>query len=308
MPLEIGLKVASTIANNAAANAIQPVTGVVQEHITQYQPGTVIQDASLAAYDAAGISKKVDQVGERFDQARDALYDPILDTDVANLELQMVGDDIGPAKPYPIRFDGKVVRGRGKSQTEFGLPTANLSGVADDHLLRLSGVYFGWASVIPKDGTDVDADWHEAIITIGPSQYAAPSIVVKKVVLVHIISDFGSATFFGSKVKVIVMGFLHPMSPGDVPTLDRGQILYDKYQDIAIAEASLSRPHWGPEMTIERIKTEKSQRSFSEKYVDARSYTQKQFDKIPMHRAGIRGPGAELKDRALGNGGLWFPR
>lgn len=317
LPVEIGLKVASAVGKSQAAGLAQPVTSVVQSQLGQYQPGFLVQEAGTAAYDSSKVHSKIENMNQRYDQSRDRAYDPIQDESLIDSGAEMIGPESGPEKPFPIRLEGKVVCGSGRTTELYGIPTANLSGILEDTLLRLNGVYFGWSCILPnsKLPSDISLDWHESIISVGPAPYSAPTVHVKKIATVHLIHNFGTLpnnensllTFFDAKLKVVIMGFLRPMLKGD-PTLDNDKILFEKYRDIAITEASLSRPNWDPEMTLQRVKTEMKQRTIGERYVDARQYGQRQVDKVPLQMVGVRTPGHALRDRAVGRGGIWVPR
>jgi hypothetical protein len=129
--------------------------------------------------------------------------------------------------------------------------------------------------------------------------------VTKNVVAVYFVQDFGRRTFFDAKVKIIVMGFLRPMRTGNVSAEETIELVS---RDVSMVVASLSRENWGPEMTLNKMKTEKSARSFQDKYVDSREKVAKHVDRIPLHLAGVRTTGAELRDKAHGKGGLWITR
>lgn len=311
LPLELGVKVASTIGSTAVMNIISPVvspvTETIQSQIDRYHPGFVASQVGMNAYSQSGLEGKVEGVGERVDEAREKGYDAfeVLE-EGAEIPVEVIGANEGPEKPFPIKFSGKVVPGTGRGSQESGIPTANLVDFPDDIRFRLSGVYIGWACIIPKNGLDgVSHDWHESIISVGPSPYASPSIVAKTVVAVHFIHDFGKATFLSAKVKAIAMAFLRPMRSGNIT---KDAMLEMVSQDTTVTVASLSREKWGPEMTLDKMKTEKSSGSFSDKYVDTREKMQKQMDRVPLHWAAVRTVGAEMRDRVHGNGGVWIAR
>ncbi|KAL7626519.1 hypothetical protein AAE478_003291 [Parahypoxylon ruwenzoriense] len=315
MPIELGLKVASIVGQNTVDRFIGPARDVIQGQVEklqgmveQFQPGFITQEAGMLALEKSGLQERVGALEEGFDATRDVTYEPFHAEGDLESPPDIVGADSGPEKPFPISFDGKVVEGTGRSRTEIGTPTANLSGVLEDFLLRLNGVYIGWAAVQPEKGVEgVSYDWHEAIITVGPSPYAAPRVVVKNVVAVHIIHDFGGATFFNASLQVMIMAYLRP-----VPKPDRSRpcaaVGPTIAQDINVTVASLSRVNWQCEMTVRRVRTERSARTVEEKYVDIRTQVQKRVNSVPLHRAGVRTAGAELKDQAHGRGGLYIRR
>ena len=310
MPLELGVYVASTMANNTVGNYISPVTSAVQNKMNSVRPGLVVQTAGEIAYSNSGLEQRVDSADQQFAETRQGQYAAYKD-DGSGLKREeareLLGPDEGPQKPYPIKFQGRVIRGSGRGRAVLGLPTAALTDVPEDVKYRLKGVYFGWACILPGRDfqEDVSLDWHETLILATPSQSDRPSVVSSTTVSVHMMHDFGNKTFFESKLKVLVMGFMRPWAvtdPADV-SLIQGLV-----QDTIVAKSSLQRQNWGPESTLTRMKTEKSARSMSDKYVDTRGKIQKQIDRIPVHLAGVRTTGAELRDRAIGNGGYWISR
>ncbi|GAB7360382.1 hypothetical protein MBLNU230_g8339t1 [Neophaeotheca triangularis] len=71
----------------------------------------------------------------------------------------VAGPDSGPEPPFPLRLDGKVIKGFGRGSKELGIPTANipLEGLSvGDHTDIESGVYYGWAGLSPSSATDQD--------------------------------------------------------------------------------------------------------------------------------------------------------
>ncbi|SNX83926.1 related to FMN1 - Riboflavin kinase [Melanopsichium pennsylvanicum] len=61
-----------------------------------------------------------------------------------------------PERPYPIYLRGQVEKGFGRGSKDLGCPTANLPSrvVGPDSLLTRTGVYFGFARVLPQDPDD----------------------------------------------------------------------------------------------------------------------------------------------------------
>ncbi|KAI0882006.1 uncharacterized protein GGS22DRAFT_53492 [Annulohypoxylon maeteangense] len=299
IPLEIGLKVASVVGTSTVDKFVSPARDAIQSRLQQYAPGFVAQEAGTVAYET---------LEEKYDENNQATYESVQTEGVIEAPPQIVGADSGPEKPYPFRFAGRVIEGAHRSRTETGIPTANLSGVPNDLLLRLNGVYIGWAQVQPTKGIEgVLYNWHEAIITIGPSPYAPPRVVAKNVAAVHIIHDFGDASFFNTELKVVVMAYLRPISKhGSIqtPAATTASIT----RDISTTIASLDRENWQCEMTLRRVKTEQSTRSVGERYVDVRSQVQRRVDSVPLHLAGVRTASAEVKDQAYGRGGLYIRR
>ncbi|EXJ84691.1 hypothetical protein A1O3_05361 [Capronia epimyces CBS 606.96] len=323
MPLEIGMKIASVVANNTVTATLSPVAdtarGFVSDQVTQvYQPGFIAQEAMTTAYDSE-VQTRIDNMNEQYDQARDGSYSRLeQDTYDALARPDIIGDDTGPAAPFPVRFHGRVVPGTGRSKALLNIPTANLTGVPEDILWRYKGVFFGWAAVnlanrdkksaMPKEGS-VSEQWHKAIIIISPDPAKRRTVVDKNTVRVYVMHDFQAASLLDAKLSLIMTGYLRAapeLPPGQEPDVDAQ--LFDFYKDIAITTASLSRPAWSAEAILEGIKTAASSRSLTERYVDLRQSTQKHLDRVPLHKLGVRTEGAALKDRLVGQGGVWVPR
>ncbi|KAI1643000.1 uncharacterized protein F4817DRAFT_351190 [Daldinia loculata] len=308
MPIELGLKVASVIGQITVEKYIGPAREVIEAQIEKYGPGLIAQEAALMAYENSRVNERVTAAEETFDAERDSAYESLQTEGVLEAPPRVVGADSGPEKPYPIRFISKVVQGTGRGRTETGIPTANLSGIPDDLLLRPNGVYIGWAAVQPFQGNeDISYDWHEALITIGPSPYAPPRVVPKKMVAVHIVHDFGEARFLNANVEVMVMAYLRPISKPDT-FQSPAEMTAAAIRDISTTVASLSRENWQCDMTLRRVKSEMSTRTIEDKYIEIRSQMQKRVDSVPLHLAGVRTAGSELKDQALGRGGLYIRR
>ncbi|KAI1344168.1 hypothetical protein F5Y15DRAFT_365701 [Xylariaceae sp. FL0016] len=311
MPLEAGLKVASIAANQTVAKWVGPAQAIVNSQLTKvkkFQPNILLKEAEKVALAKTTVKTQFLSYEENFDAARDATYDPFHEDGVSEAPPDLVGADAGPEKPFPIKFAGNVTRSTGRARSTTGTPTANLIGISSDLLLRLNGIYLGWAAVQPKQGLEhISHDWHEAIITIGPSPYAGPRVAAKNVTTVHLIHDFGEMTFFDAKLQVIIMAYVRPVPRPD-PSSPNSDLFAAVSRDIETTLASLSREKWQPEMTVHRLKTAKSQRSMAEKYVDARSQIQKSVDRVPLHWAGIRTEGAERIDQARGRGGYYIQR
>jgi Riboflavin kinase len=319
LPLEAAIKV-GTIAARQTANAFAgPYAETARSFATSqissvYQPSALAQSAMTTAYDTSGVPDRIDKMNQEYDIARESSCHGAEENAYDALSQPMViGSEAGPVKPYPVRFHGRIEAGSGHSMATLGIPTANVTNVDSDILLRHSGIHFGWAAVnVPKKMREellVDDDWHEAIISIIPNPDSRANVVQKKVIRVYIIEDFEGAKFFDTKVSVIMMGYIRP-GPQSTPReeQDLEAKIADIYRDVASATSSLARPAWKAEETLERISSAASSRSFTEKYVDMRQSTQKQIDRVPTWRLGVRTDGAVLKDQFVGTGGITIPR
>ncbi|ORX61605.1 riboflavin kinase [Hesseltinella vesiculosa] len=135
-----------------------------------------------------------------------------------------------PVSPYPFSISGTVVKGFGRGSKELGIPTANLN---DDALERLYqgldlGVYYGWAQVGPLNSTV-----YPMVMSVGWNPYYKNE---KRSAEVHILHEFPE-DFYGSELKVIVMGYIRPEQ--NYPSLDA--LITDIHTDMEVARQSLKR-------------------------------------------------------------------
>ncbi|KAK5455829.1 hypothetical protein LTS15_005146 [Exophiala xenobiotica] len=320
MPLEAGIKIGQIIGNNIVSATLTPLADQARSTVTGqisqiYQPSFGVQEAATYAYDRSGVPDKIDDINQQYDGARQASYSPVQQAAYDALQRpDIVGPTSGPVSPFPVRFHGKVVPGTGRSKAMLNVPTANLTGVPEDTLMRYKGVFFGWAAVtLPKKlavETKISDDWLKAVIFISPDPLGRRTVLHKNSARVYLLHGFQGVQFFDAKLSVLLMGYLRgvhdPSSPEEEPDVESMQ--FDIYKDIAVTTASLNRPAWTAEATLDRVKSAASSRSMSERYVDLRQNTQRQIDRVPVNRLGIRTEGAVLKDRLIGVGGVWVPR
>ncbi|KAK3357772.1 hypothetical protein B0T25DRAFT_169480 [Lasiosphaeria hispida] len=294
MPLEVGVKVASVMAKATVTKYTGPVAGLVQGRIDKLKPGI----------SALGISSTRDAPSAQYFPSAPQ-HHTTLDDDF----LRPIGPDSGPEDPFPLKFSGRVTPGTGRSQAELGTPTANLTSLAPDDIShRLRGVYFGWACFVPPDNNTAPR-WHEAVISAGPAPYPAagrPLVAAETSVTVHLFHEFGTS-FFGAKIRVIVMGFLRPVLRHDAPLQQRLDIMS---RDVLLTVASLGgRKRWAPDVAVDRLRAVKSARGLSDRVADARERVQRRVeDAVPVHRLGFRTAGAEDRDGGYGRGGYWVSR
>ena len=314
LPIEVGVKLLSTTAVTVAGNAVAPLANTVRKQVSQLMPSspTSVPGVATTAYNVSGADDKIENVNQIFEDTRDL---PMSPSDSAApehlLRPDIMGDPAGPEPPFPVRIDGKVVRGSGRSTTEIGMPTANLHVIPGDLGTRLSGIYFGWASVSysSKADGDISNGWQKAVISVSPSPYTNPTIAPKDIIRTYLIHDFEGQQFLDKKIASLVMGYLRRF-PGREAYLpeNRESLLFETYKDILIAQASLDREEWQPEISLELIKSAKSSRSVKERYVDVRRKGQNQVDRMPIHKAGVRMTSHAYRDKLIGNGGMYVLR
>ncbi|KAF7185218.1 Riboflavin kinase [Pseudocercospora fuligena] len=186
----------------------------------------------------------------------------------------VAGPESGPEPPFPLKLDGKVIKGFGRGSKDLGIPTANipLSGLSvGGHEDVESGVYFGWAGLSPSQvtaqhtpGTDPKYDLaaeetykslnavileqnrkdgdsqddkgavYPMVMSIGWNPFYKNTV---RSVEVHIMHHF-EKDFYGSHMNVSILGFIRP----ELDYVDMQSLIDDIKTDINVAGNSLSRP------------------------------------------------------------------
>ncbi|EGP87795.1 uncharacterized protein MYCGRDRAFT_40195 [Zymoseptoria tritici IPO323] len=164
----------------------------------------------------------------------------------------IAGPDSGPAPPFPLRLNGKVIKGFGRGSSELGIPTANipLSGLSvGGHEDVESGVYFGWAGLSPSKAISqqppasdskyklMDADQgavYPMVMSIGWNPFYKNTV---RSVEVHIMHQFDT-DFYESHMNVYILGFIRP----ELDYVSKESLIDDIKTDINVAGRSLSRP------------------------------------------------------------------
>lgn len=313
LPLELGVMAAQTAANVAASKAIAaaaPLKMAAQNWATSATPIQQYGGYVQTAWDMSGAQDQLTAANERYEQrlAEKPALDRTLSTP-AHFCGSVVGDDAGPASPFPIRLTGTVKKGSGKSTATFKMPTANLDDLPSDQLSSIAtGVHFGWALVITPDATqsDLHGSWRQTIITVSFASSNTSSVAQRKTVRSYLLHDFPPGTsFVGSKLKLAIMGSLRPLTQAN----DEDVFALETVNDIAITRASLSRPGWSHEQMIRRAKTAQAERSIGDRLVGMRVAGQRQVDRVPIHKLGLRSETVGMHDRGVyGNGGVWVKR
>ncbi|KAK3721967.1 hypothetical protein LTR37_002783 [Vermiconidia calcicola] len=318
LPLELGIRIGSLIAtysaDAAAMGVLQPTIDTVTAATQALQPSSLIGIVATTAYNISGAADRVDNaadsVNHQYEEKR-ALATQFADGDCA-VDLEVLGAADGPEPPYPIQFSGKVAQEAGIDDLCFSIPIVHLVDLPEDTLLRLSGVYVGWAwlakrectggSAMPGDLFDI---WHQAVIMVGPQLQVVPSKRVR-VVLLH---DFEEASIFGARLDLMLVAYLRPAT--EVCPLDAVGVEHLQSQivrDTAVAENTLARPAWHPEMLLQRIQNISSKRTLFERLADARQSSQKQLYKVPFHKFGVRTDSMGCRDQLVGKGGICVKR
>ncbi|KAM3415471.1 Riboflavin kinase [Cercospora zeina] len=182
----------------------------------------------------------------------------------------VVGNDTGPEPPFPLKLDGKVIKGFGRGSKDLGIPTANipLSGLSVGGNENLeSGVYYGWAGISPCNATQqrppndtsnyklMSSEVHGGLQSILSGEIASvpargtvyPMVMsigwnpfyknTVRSVEVHIMQDF-ETDFYGSHMNLLILGFIRP----ELDYVSKESLIEDIKTDIDVAGRSLSRP------------------------------------------------------------------
>ena len=328
LPLEIGAKVLSSTAKASAktvmGNAVAPITAAVQQQIQPYKPSWGTETAARAAYEFSGLAGKVNSnirsANQLYDQKRNEVFGDIRSEDLP---------DDGPKVPFPIDFVGYVDY-RSNIAEQFGVPITYLTAVPEGILCRLNGYYFGWVrdrSVRNSEiGAAVERDhhWHKAIVSAIPhdpakSSQARITETDKKSLAVYLIQDDEELIQLEMQVEVELMGFIRPpdlltglQSKEDMDS-DEVQVeaaMLSAISDIEITQALLDQPACAPRSTIPETKSSKPGplEKVKNSYADTRETLQRQIDRLPLHKAGIRLPIDKWREANNGKGGIYVIR
>jgi len=113
----------------------------------------------------------------------------------------------------PLELTSKIVHGFGRGGKNLGIPTANLEMIPEieEKIVDLvNGVYYGWAEFIPsspnkiKNGDQSENPKLPIVMSIGFNPYYNNKY---KTAEAHIMKSFDN-DFYGSELKVVVLGFI----------------------------------------------------------------------------------------------------
>lgn len=164
---------------------------------------------------------------------------------------------------FPISLNGTIERGFGRGSKLLGFPTANIQTTPENEKAlegMCMGVYFGYGVVTPTEtpkkssvGGEATGELeaalkpphghtvHKIAITIGKN----PSFKNEnKTIEAYILHKFES-DFYGAYIRVVILGFLHPM----IPFASLDDLKKSISNDVASAETKLDDP------SLERYRT-----------------------------------------------------
>lgn len=129
----------------------------------------------------------------------------------------------------PHFAEGEVVKGFGRGSKELGIPTANYPESVVDNLPKEMplGVYYGWGSVD-------DGEVYKMVLSVGWNLYYKNTKKSMETYLMHTFNE----DFYGSKLKVVMLGYIRPMK--DFSSLD--ELVKAIENDIYVAKQKLDQP------------------------------------------------------------------
>ncbi|TGO22302.1 hypothetical protein BPAE_0173g00020 [Botrytis paeoniae] len=306
LPLEIGAMAMTVYANKTIGRLVSPVTSTAMKVAQPFMPSEARKEAAMELYGKIGTEDMVKST-------------------IANGNIQYKGvrsfsynqagsgdNESGPRAPYPICF---IARSEVeiKEGDYFSMPTMTLSGIAEHISHQLRGHYFAWVRRRPDKGApSLNTDnWSQTVISSLPMQASnlhKATIVEasKRIFRIHFISDcFESQTYDLKNLEIKVMGFMrpdaHPVSANDIE-----EELVASLNDIVFAQTILDQSIFAPEMgggqergLLERATTG---------YADVRLRAQREMDRVPLHKMGLRMEVDRLKDTGVGLNGFYVVR
>jgi riboflavin kinase len=172
----------------------------------------------------------------------------------------IVGPEV-PEKPYPVCVETTVIPGYGRGSADLGIPTANIPQEAFDSLnVGNTGIYYGWASVhkAPEDdrckpvvcpvadrtvrvtrgdtlevGVDAGVVF-PMVMSVGWNPYYHNKTRSAELHIIHKFAD----SFYGAKVKFMVVGYIRP----ELDYISKEALIDDINTDIKVTLNCLERP------------------------------------------------------------------
>lgn len=323
LPLELGAMALTTYASHTVGAVISPVTSAVQSSVQRYMPSFWTREAATVAFGMSGVESKVGSTVEtaniRFDETREKSLARIGNVGVALEE--------GPKSPYPVRIIGRTQSGAVNMVEELNMPVFSLTGVDEVTIQKLHGYYFGWARNMEKEKSDKDeAAWVPAIISVMPiniAQLARVNIAQanKRIITLRLICDFEDMPINGASYELRVLGFIRPDEPVQRANLERGlqagdeaaheAAMLSEVNDVRVAQEILDHPSWSPEVAVRPKLQERKTSGFqkiTDGYANTRMAAQRQMDRVPLHKVGVRLEADKLRDKAIIANGFYVIR
>lgn len=331
MPLELGAMAIGVYAKNTAGRVVGPAAMIAQNRVQKYMPSGVTKTIASTAYSHSQISDKVlstfGDTAARSMRRREESYTIAGPADVETGSAD-AGFDQGPKSPYPLRF----VAATEPAKTEHSnMPCLELRGVSEDITKKLHGYYFGWARPVTdsKKAREIEEkDWDQVVISVlsmDASQLVRACITEasKRIISVQFIQDSQDTPPSGNALEVKVLGFIRQDEPAQRAQLTKGLQTSDDaaiqaavavyMNDVSTAQSYLDHPSWGSEPDLRGSKCERSQRPgglerMKSSFADAAAAAQKQLDRVPLDKLGIRSPIDLTRDKSIVANGFWVIR
>ncbi|KAB8303227.1 hypothetical protein EYC80_004674 [Monilinia laxa] len=305
LPLELGALAMAAYANNTIGRIISPATSAAEKVAKPFMPSTAKKEAATALYGKSGtedmVKSTITNGNMHYKGVRSFSYN-----------LARGGDcESGPSPPYPICF---VARSdiETRDADYFSVPRMKLSGIAEHISHQLRGHYFAW--VRRRPGTwqrNVDPEvWSQTVISSSPIRAsdltkATISQASQRIFKIHFIcDDFEAQPYDGKNLDIRIMGFMRPDSSSD-SCCGLEDELVAELNDIVFAQTVLDRPLFAPEVgegprgMLERATTG---------YADVRLAAQRQVDRVPLHKLGLRMEVDAMRDGGVGVNGFFVVR
>lgn len=279
-PIEVGVKVASTIGTQVAKRYAGVAGAVVKSKAGKVVTNKVVKKVGGVAYTEA--SNSWDRA--RTTNVQDARYQGHA------LDAQFKTPSSGPRSPFPIKISGTMKR---------GIMTA-----PPDWILSRPAAYMAWVRYsqdASQDATQIP--WIEAIVTVGPPTDGMPTVARQNMMTINVLRDMDPSTNqMSGKVKVLLMDVLQ----GHYATQPQSEVEMEarRAYDMDVVMRHLHHPAWAPDLALERVNKDRNGNvtdMFMARVIG-------QLDKVPVHWVGVRSDAAVLRDQMYGNGGLWIQR
>lgn len=306
LPLELGAMAMTVYANKTVGGLVSPVTSTAMKVAQPFMPSKARKEAAVALYGKSGTEEMVKSTitngNIQYKGVRSFSYNQAGSGD----------NESGPRAPYPICF---IARSEieVKEGDYFSMPTMTLSGIAEHISHQLRGHYFAWVRRRPDKGPPrLDTDiWSHTVISSLPMQAsnlhkATITEASKRIFKIHFISDcFEPQAYDLKNLEIKVMGFIrpdaHPVSANDIE-----EELVASLNDIIFAQTILDQAVFAPETGggqgrgfLERATTG---------YADVRLRAQRELDRVPLHKMGLRMEVDMLRDTGVGVNGFYVVR
>ncbi|TGO60650.1 hypothetical protein BOTNAR_0142g00210 [Botryotinia narcissicola] len=306
LPLELGAMAMTVYANKTVGGLVSPVTSTAMKVAQPFMPSKTRKEAAVALYGKSGTEEMVKSTitngNIQYKGVRSFSYNQAGSGD----------DESGPRAPYPICFIARSEI-QIKEEDYFSMPTMAQSGNTEHISHQLRGHYFAWIRRRPDKGAPrLDTGiWSQTVISSLPMQasnlHKATIIEAsKRIFKIHFISDcFEPQAYNMKNLEIKVMGFIrpdaHPVSANEME-----EELVASLNDIVFAQTILDQTVFAPGAgegqgrgLLERATTG---------YADDRLRTQKELDRVPLHKMGLRMEVDRLRETGVGVNGFYVVR